>query len=58
MYVAINKITKDKKEFTWTPGDNLIIDGVEVNPNEWDIIEEVKEKTNFEEQKINRTFTT
>ncbi len=42
MYLAINKEdNKDVHSFTWTSDDKLIINGIEVNPNDWDIVEVV-----------------
>ena len=40
MYLAINKQdNQDVHSFTWTYDDKLIINGNEVNPNDWKIVE-------------------
>lgn len=39
MYLAINKKDpNDYHSFSWTEDDRLIINGNEVDPNEWEIV--------------------
>ena len=40
MYIAINKANHlEFHSFEWTEDDKLIVNGEEVNPEEWDIVE-------------------
>ena len=41
MYIAIDKLTNEKNEFSWTFDDNLIIKENLVNPNNYEIVEVV-----------------
>lgn len=43
MYIAINKKNpQEYHDFTWTKDDKLIINGQEVNANDWEIIEVIE----------------
>ncbi len=40
MYIAINKTNPEEyHNFTWTEDDKLIVNGQEVDPNDWEVIE-------------------
>ena len=45
MYIAINKKDPtDFHSFTWSETDKLIINGNEVDPKDWDIVEVIEVK--------------
>ncbi len=58
MYIAINKSNPNERHsFTWTADDKLIINGHEVSPNDWDIVEttitaDEEHAVAFNEQKV------
>jgi hypothetical protein len=46
MYLAINKHNRNEyHSFTWDENDNLLINWIAVNPNDWNIIEVFESKT-------------
>jgi hypothetical protein len=62
MYLAVNKHnTQEIHSFHWTPDNKLIICGLAVNPNDWEIIEMEKvsiiPQKKKEEPKINQLVT-
>ena len=62
MYLAVNKHnTQEIHSFHWTPENKLIICGLAVNPNDWEIIEMEKvsiiPQKKQEEPKINQLVT-
>lgn len=65
MYLAVNKHNpQEVHSFHWTPENKLIVCGLAVNPNDWDIVEMVvvpnifpEKKKQQEEPKINQLVT-